>query len=165
VPVAAPSALASTYDQATCATIHGSDADDWDRAAIGEDAPAPALETECPTALLVPPPRLDCNNPQTSHWFNDTIGTCDMPRGSNVPQAGMKAARNEGRRARLVIEVAGNETLAPLAPPPDEKPPTPAFISTIPKLDVPTGYILLSAASPRPLGSISGDELLRPPRA
>lgn len=157
--------LASTYDQASCATIHGVESDDWDRAAIGEDAPAP--DEECPVTVAgaLPPPRLDCNDPLSGRWFTDTIGTCATPKNSGIPQAGVKAARSESRRKRAMVELAGNETMAPLAPPPDERPPAPAHVVAPPTLKIPTSYVLLTATTPAALRSISGDELLRPPRA
>jgi hypothetical protein len=163
--------LASTYDQATCATIHGAESDDWDGAAIGEDSPVPSVtEEECSLTVVVPARLADCNDPLASRWFGEMIGTCDMPRSNGAPRTGLRAAHPEGRRARLLIEIANGDSASPdgaspLAPPADPRSPTPALLPTLPVLAIPSRFVLLFATPAQPLASIAGDTLLRPPRA
>jgi hypothetical protein len=159
--------LASTYDQATCATLDGVLADGWDRAAIGEDAPAPQLDDDCrPQAA----PVADCNDPQLgkfSPWVGEMIGTCDMPRPHAHPTLRALRAHDEHRAQRLLAELASqSDSAAPLGIPAPDHDFSPALLSAnLAALMAPAPFGVIHFDAPRALRSISLDGLLRPPRA
>lgn len=160
--------LASTYDQATCATIHGGDADDWDRAAIGEDAPAVAPVNDCPIAPPRPAPiAADCNDPLASRWLGEMIGTCDMPRGSAVRPNGLRAAHPRDPRAqRLLVELAtSNDGAAPFVPLAPDREASPAVLAARPRLPTPPPSGLVAHRDATPWRSVGREPLLRPPRS
>ena len=164
--------LASTYDQATCASTRGpldeGEGGGWDRAAIGEDGPAPAINNEdCRSSIAAPPLAVDCNDPLVTPWVGEMIGTCDMPRATG-PRATLRAARahDDHRAQRLLAELASaTDTTAPLNTTPPEREAPPALLSTLPSMLAPAATGLLAIVAPSVLVSISGDQLLRPPCA
>ena len=166
-PVPARAELASTYDQATCATVdaRSQDVDGWDRAAIGEDAPAAPQLDEC--RPLAPPVAADCNDPLVTPWVGEMIGTCDMPRG-NVPHPSLRAVRShdDHRAQRLLAELSvQNDSAAPLGVPAPERAPSPATVAAAPRLLPPLPIGVVAFDAPHALRSVSLEGLLRPPRA
>ena len=164
-PPAHVAMLASTYDQATCATLDRVDDDGWERAAIGEDAPPLPLSDDCHPQ---PAPVADCSSPQISALVGGMIGTCDMPR-PGAPHPTLRALRTQDqhRAQRLLAELASqSDSATPLNLPAPEHELSPAIVAAeLPGLRAPQpiGDVLYDAATP--LRSISLDGLLRPPRA
>jgi hypothetical protein len=173
-PPQAPSAreLASTYDQATCATVLAdgtAGTDGWDRAAIGEDAAQRPADEDCPVSLSPPRTALaDCNDPLASLWLGEMIGTCDMPRGSNLPRPSLLAARShdERRAQRLLVEIeARDDGRAPVRPLTPDRDLTPAALASVPSRAPPAARPLALLSTSTPLRSLSHAPDPRPPRA
>ena len=162
--------IASTYDEATCASVRGEDPDGWARAAIGEDAPAP-LPPSNDCAIVVPAPiAADCNDPLASRLVGrmtgEMIGTCAMPRITGS-RNGLRPAHSDAERRvqRLLVEVAAGDSALPLAPPSPDRDAQPVLLASRPALPSPLFTGRLHFPAPPSLCSISGDTLLRPPRA
>lgn len=166
---AGPRGLASTYDQATCASVHSGDADDWTAAAIGEDGPGDP--TECPQSLghadlrgvapRAPLVSLYCNDAIPSAFANNLIGTCVLPKSASMPQAAIRTARDHAKHRALRLGL-GAEAHTPFAAAPEQDA-TPADWQAPPELSAPTPTPLAYSASRDALRSITGDTLLRPP--
>ena len=166
---AGPRELASTYDQATCASVHNGEADDWTAAAIGEDGPGDPAE--CPQSLghaelrgVTPRPplvSLYCNDAIPSAFANNLIGTCVLPKSASTPQAAIRTARDHAKQRALRLGL-GAEAHMPFAAPPEHDA-TPVDWHLPPALGGPAPIPLVYAASRHALVSITGDALLRPP--
>lgn len=159
----ARSELASTYDEATCATVRNGDADDWTTAAIGEDAPGDAAD--CPQSVVVPRAPLAslfCNDAIPSAFADNLIGTCVMPKSSGAPQAAMLAARDHAKHTlRLAL---GDEAHMPFSAPPEHES-TPLDVHAASLFAAPASRPYAFTLHAAALRSIPGDTLLRPPRA
>ncbi|MEO6954818.1 MAG: hypothetical protein ABI321_23665 [Polyangia bacterium] len=162
--VAGPRELASTYDQATCASVHNGEADDWTTAAIGEDTPRDAAE--CPQSVVVPRApiaSLYCNDAIPSAFANNLIGTCVLPKSATTPQAKMRTERDHAKQRALRLGL-GAEAHTPFTAPPEHDA-TPVELQLVPELVTPTPMLYAYPIRRDALSSISGDTLLRPPRA
>ncbi len=153
--------LASTYDEAACATLQDGD-DDWGRSAIGENEPP--SPNDCPIVAPRAAVASDCHaSPYL--WVGEMIGTCDMPRrdpGGPAPRLARAGA--ERRAHRLLVELATGNGRAPVTPLPEHKA-QPALLPSAPALAPPSpAPLLLLAVHVAPLARPT-DELLRPPRA
>ena len=162
----ARSELASTYDEATCATVRNGEADDWTLAAIGEDAPGEP--TECPQSIdsmrdaLRPAASLFCNDAIPSAFADNLIGTCVMPKSASAPQAAIRAAR---AHAKHTLKLGlGAEAHLPFAIAPQHDA-TPLDVHTTVPLTAPAPRAYQFSFRPDSLRSIPGDTLLRPPQA
>jgi hypothetical protein len=169
VPLALSLAVApqaSTYDQATCATLLGGLDDGWERAAIGEDAPSvPALD-ECQNAAPLIVVR-DCNDPLATRWVAEMIGICDMPRRAES-YAHLRAARShdERRAQRLLAELSSRSDAAvPVNVPTPEHGSPPALLASRPSVTPPSAFVTIEP-DPRPRPpSITYQPVPPPPRA
>ena len=166
----ARSELASTYDEATCATVRNGEADDWTWAAIGEDAPGEP--TECPQSIdglrdglrdaLRPAASLFCIDAIPSAFADNLIGTCVMPKSASAPQAAIRAAR---AHAKHTLKLGlGAEAHLPFAIAPQHDA-TPLDVHTTVPLTAPAPRAYLLSFRPDALRSIPGVTLLRPPQA
>ena len=159
-PAAVP--MASTYDEATCASLHAGD-DDWAHAAIGEMAPS---ETDCPQAetRAAQPSRaalvkLDCDEP--APW--PMIGTCAVPR-MNGKEPRLHAVTDHAPRRAFRL-LAQPDSTPPLAPPPPTHEVAPLHVSSTPTLTTPLAVAHVACWTTPSLRSISTEPGLRPPAA
>ena len=163
----APAAPASTYDEATCATLVANDlgeaADGWDRAAIGEVAPALFLDEDCRPQVTN---TAACDTPQASLWVNDLFVRCDMPRMHDLlaPHPHLVRARDSRRGARFLTSLSSDGS-SPLAGSSPEHDALPAMLSSALSLRGPAVHGEMSFRFAHRLGVPNVDELLRPPRA
>lgn len=162
-----PSTYASTYEEATCATLVANDvgeaADGWDRAAIGEVTPVVFLDEDCRPQTATNPG--DCDAPQASLWVKDLFVRCDMPRMHELMASRPHLARahDNHRGSRFLTSLSdGSSPLASNAPQHDA---LPAWLSSALSLRGPGALGRLSLRFARGFGVLNVDELLRPPRA
>jgi hypothetical protein len=164
-PSATTTAMASTYDEAACASLHA-DEDDWARSAIGELIELGPVETDCLETSIAPLPsratlaKLDCDEPAA--WA--MIGTCALPHTSKLPGAHLRAASDHSQRRAFRL-LAANDSTPPLAPPPTSHDFAPLHPSTPPALVAPAPRAHLAHWIAPRLRSIAYDTLLRPPAA
>ncbi len=164
--------VASLYDQATCAIIYG-DADDWARAAIGEDEVPPLLPStsdEEYAELPRPAPSTACSDRSFGQKWRELLVACSARNRELSPCAGLRVGRparplpdRRGDRARLTTLATSS---VPLAPSPEERDTPRALLHDVTsRLAPPICVGLLVADAPAVLRSVPSDELLRPPRA
>jgi hypothetical protein len=158
---------ASTYDEATCATLAANDlgdaADGWDRAAIGEVAPVVFLDDDCrPQASNA----AACDAPQASVWVHDLFVRCDMPRMHELlaPHPHLSRARDSRHGSRFLTSLSSDGS-SPLAGSAPEHDALPAMLSSALSLRAPAVHGEMSFRCAHRLGVPNVDELLRPPRA
>jgi hypothetical protein len=165
-PAAAP--YASTYEEATCATLAANDlgdaADGWDRAAIGEVAPVVFLDDDCRPQSASNP--ADCDAPQASFWVRDLFVRCDMPRMHDLlaPHPHLVRARDSRHGSRFLTSLSSDGS-SPLAGSAPEHDALPAMLSSVLSLRGPAVLGEMSFRCAHRLGVPNVDELLRPPRA